>query len=70
MVKAEVKSSEMTDMSKEQHLTDYEVQDQLPQEMLVEHPKVTVELLQATSPTIQCSEHAKKANVRLHDNVC
>ena len=66
MVKAELKSSEMTDMPKEQPVTD---DDELPQ-MPVEQPNLTVEPLQPTSPSIWHSKHARKANVRLHDYVC
>ena len=67
MVEAELKSSEMTDRPKEEPIPN---DDQLPQAMPVEQPKVTVEPLQPTSPSIQCSERARKANVRLRDYVC
>ena len=65
MVEAELKSSEMTDMPKP--VTD---DDQLPQDMPVEEPNVTVESLQLISPSIWHSESARKANVRLCDYVC
>ena len=67
MVEAELESSEMTDIPKEQPVTD---DDQLAQEMPVEQPNVTVEPLQPTSPSIGRSELARKDNVRLHDYVC
>ena len=67
MVEAELESSEMTDMPKQQPVID---DDQLLQEMPVEQPNVTVEPLQPTSPNIRCSERARKANVRPRDYVC
>ena len=67
MDEAELKSSEMTDMPKEQPVTD---DDQLPQEMPVEQQNVTVEPLQSNSPSIRRSERTRKANVRLRDYVC
>ena len=67
MVEAELESSEMTDMPKEQPVTN---NDQLSQEMAVEQPEVTVEPLQPTSPSIRRSERVRKANVRLRDYVC
>ena len=67
MVEAELKTSERSDMPKEQPMTD---DDQLPQDIPVEQPNATVEPLQPTYPSIRCSEHARKANVTLRDYVC